>query len=90
MTFILARVLASVITICLSGYILSITIANQTLLTGESAGRQFQNSDNAYIVVTSQISFLQVITSVPTLVGIFVLIMLWWQPFIQFIKERRG
>lgn len=84
---IVIRLIASFVVIGLWLYYAAIRNAAMSLSMGQLAGQQFQNSDAASMSVATQMSFMQLVASVPTLIAVAILLILWWRLIYKFFTE---
>lgn len=61
-----------------------------TLVSGENAGNQFANSDEAYVKTMYMFSALSGIGGLFTLALLVVLALLWYSPVVKMIKEMKS
>lgn len=80
------RLAMSVAVFGLWTYFSAISNAMHTLVSGNLAGQQFENSDTTAINVGTSLSFLDVIVSLPTLGALVVLLIIWWLPLGRLTK----
>ncbi len=75
----ISRVVCSIVAILLYGWINFLLNPAATLLTAQSAGKQFENSDASYVGATIGMSFFGHL-GIPFAVLLGVLIVIWWRP----------
>jgi hypothetical protein len=75
----IVRAICSVVAILLYGWINFLLNPAATLLTGQMAGKQLENSDMAYVTASFGMSFFSHI-GIPLVVLIAVLVAIWWRP----------
>jgi hypothetical protein len=75
----LVRLLCTVAAILLYGWINFILNPVSTLMTAQMAGKQFENSDAAYVASSFGMNFFSHI-GIPFVVLLGVLVAIWWRP----------
>ncbi len=73
-----SRVIASVVAILLYGWINFLINPVATILSGQVAGKQFENSDISYITSVIGMNFFSNL-GIPFVVLLFVLVVIWWK-----------
>src|SRR5579859_6676308 len=76
----LARAFASVVLLLIWGGLNLLISAPATLVSGQVAGGQFDNSNASYFSTIGTISAFHGLGMIVTVIGAFLLIMLWWGP----------
>ncbi len=73
------RVLCTIAAVLLYGWINFIINPVATLVTAQMAGKQFENSDTAYVASSSGMNFVSHF-AIPFVVLLGVLVAIWWRP----------
>jgi hypothetical protein len=76
----IGRIVGTVVTTLIYGWAMRAYSPQATLMTGEVAGRQLDNTDAGYLTAVYTMSFFSAIGSVMTLVFVGVLAWIWYKP----------
>lgn len=82
----LLRVFASAVAVWVYGLINGLLHPIQAVLAGSLAGRQFENSDSAYIQTMFSLNLIQNI-GLPAVLLLVVLVWIWWKPISEAFKS---
>jgi hypothetical protein len=81
------RIIAAVIALLVYGWAIMAYTPQATLITGDVTGRQFENSDSAYLTAVYTMSIFSTINVLLTLALLGVLALLWFKPVRDLIKQ---
>jgi len=84
---IIRRGFATFVVLVLGGWIGSFLTVVNPIVTGNAAGRQFENSDTQYVVSQYLMSFVTGLSGWVSLAVLLVVIAIWWSPVKGFIKN---
>ena len=81
------RIIAAVIAVLVFGWAIMAYTPQATLITGNVAGRQFENSDSAYLTAVYTMSIFNTVNVLLTLALLGVLALIWFKPVRDLIKQ---
>ncbi|HTR19071.1 MAG TPA: hypothetical protein VMH91_03820 [Candidatus Paceibacterota bacterium] len=84
---ILARVVLTVVSLFVYGWVMMAYNPQATLITSEVAGRQFDNSDQSYLKAVYTMNFFSSLSVVLSLAILVVLILIWFKPIRDAVKN---
>lgn len=88
MKSIVKRIVATVVVTLIYGWINALLNPVATILTGQLAGKQFENSDVAYVESVVGMNFFSNI-GIPALALLAVLVWIWWKPLVALLKSLK-
>lgn len=84
----IGRVIGTVVTTMLYGWIMMAYSPQATLITGQAAGHQFDNTDEGYLTAVYTMNFFSAIGTVITVLFIGILADIWFRPVRKFRAAR--
>ena len=83
----IGRIISTVIAVLLYGYGMTVFNPIATLVTGQAAGRQFDNSDQSYLNSVWTMNFFSHLSVLLSLALLVVLILIWFKPVRDAIRN---
>src|SRR5215472_4757848 len=79
-TKMIGRVIGTVVTTLIYGWVMMVYSPPATLVTGDTAGRQFDNTDQGYLTAIHTMNFFSAAGTVMTVVFVGILAAIWYRP----------
>jgi hypothetical protein len=81
--------MATIVSCCFYGAFMLMATPATTLVSAEVAGRQFDNTDSAYLHAVRTMNAVSFATVLPLLLLCCVLLLIWWRPLRLHLQQRR-